>query len=298
MEIGFVRAALAGLALWFVPQAQAETLLRWKFTPGQTLRYEFRQSTRSETTGAGKPTVVALEMTMQLAWMVEPSDDQGTGTINQTIEKLGISMQVDELPPIVYDSSSRTPPTGPAKEIADSVGVLIGAACKLKLSGRGELTSVEPSEPLRQAWEKAKAGNLFTPEGLTRILRQSSIMLPEQAVEPGAKWDATDETASPLGTLRLASQYEYLGKEEYVGQMRDKISAATDIQLQANRTDLQGPVATLKESNQTGTLWFDSDAGHFVASEFQQRLVTERPYRDMTIRVRTSSTTAMKLVVP
>jgi hypothetical protein len=297
MRDGFVRAALVCLAWWIVPQVQAETL-RWKFTPGQTLRYEFRQSTRSETTGAGKPTVVALEMVMQLVWIVESSDDQGAGTINQTIDKLGMSMQLDELPPIVYDSSSRTPPTGSAKDIADSVRMLVGAACKLKLSARGELASVEPSEPLRQAWEKAKAGSLFTPEGLTRILRQSSIVLPEQAIEPGAKWNATDETASPWGTLRLTSHYEYGGKEEHAGEMLDKIAAVTDIQLQVHRSDPQGPAVALKESSQTGTLWFDSDGGRFVASDFQQRLVTERPYREMTIRVRTTSTTAMKLVVP
>src|SRR5262245_43866581 len=77
---------------------RCETRLRWKFKPGETLQFDFRQGSKTEATVAGKPTTANLEMAMRLKWSVDKVDPPGGATITQAIEKLSLTMRVDELP--------------------------------------------------------------------------------------------------------------------------------------------------------------------------------------------------------
>ena len=44
------------------------------------------------------------------------------------------------------------------------------------------------------------------------------------------------------------------------------------------------------EGTQSGSIWFNEQLGRVVGSQMTQKLVTERPYRDLTIRVQSTST--------
>lgn len=286
---------LVVILLCTISSAHAETLLRWKFKSGETLRYTFVQKSQTETTGAGKPTTAAIDMTMQLTWRVEQMDQPGTATITQTIDQLKTAIKVDNLDAISYDSSMRSPASGPAKDIADAVGALIGAPCTVRLSDRGEILSVEPSPQLRDALARKKGNNLFSADGLSRVVRQASLVLPEKAVEPGESWNASVETPSPLGQLDQDNQCTYVGPMQRDGMTYEQITVETKLSLKPAK-DVNAAPIVIKESEQHGTIWFDASAGRLAASELKQRLVTERPYRDMTIRIQTTSTMEMKLV--
>jgi hypothetical protein len=290
----FCLAGLVLLAAVFPRTGLCQNLLRWKLKPGETLRYDFRQLSQSQTTGAAKPTTVALEMSMRLAWEVNQVDPQGNFLIEQTIEKLALTMKVDELAPLVYDSSARAAASGPGKEIAESAGALVGGKCGVKLSDRGVVLAVEPSASLRKILEGKTASELFTPEGISRIVSHASIALPEKAAEPGFNWEVVQELPSPVGTLHLTHRYQYAGMEPRDGRNQAKILAKTGIELAPLKTADQP--ASLRESDQTATYWFDVSLGRFAASDVQQRLVTERRYRERTIRVTTTSSVGVTLV--
>lgn len=280
--------------------ACAETLLRWKLVTGESLRYEFKQNTQTETAGAGRQMRVAMDTSMVVTWKVESVDSEKVATIMQSIDRFTITMTTDKLDPITYDSAAKSPPIGPAREIAEGVGKFIGTTCRIQMSDRGEIKSVEPSSQLKQALESTAkltpanpTANLLTPEGVSKMLQQAAVVLPEKPVAEGATWNASQESRIALGIVLQRSQFTYGGSAQRGTLQLEKITVETTFGMAPNANSLS--VTKLKEGQQTGTLWFDSAAGRFVSSELSQRLVTERPYRDTTIRVHSTSTLTMTL---
>lgn len=302
----FYQVAVGALLLSRGGISCAEQLLRWKFTTGESLSYQFRQNTQTTTAGAGKPMRVAIDCTMPVTWKIESVDPQNVATIRQTIDRFSVTMTTDKLDPISYDSAAKTPTIGPAREIAEGVGKLIGATCQIYLTNRGEILSVEPSEQLKQAFgttanptaanptaANQATGSMLTPDGMSRMLRQAAILLPENPLAEGAKWEAVQETPVAFGTILQRSQFTYAGVVDQGGTKLDKITVETALSMRPGAD--KSSTTKLKEGRQTGTLWFDSTAGRFVSSDLEQSLVTERPYREMTIRVQSTSTVTMKI---
>ena len=282
--------------------AYADQLLRWKLAAGESLRYQFTQSTLTETAGAGMPMKIAIDSAMTVTWKIESVDAQDVAAIIQTIDRFSVTMKTDKLDPITYDSTAKAPPIGPVREIAEAVGRIIGATCRMQMTNRGEITSVEPSEQLKhaigstanQSAASQAMGSMLTPEGMTQMLRQAAVILPEKPLVDGAKWEVDQETPIASGSILQRSQFTYAGVAEQDGAKRDRLSVETGFTLRPT-TD-KSPTPKLKEGRQTGNLWFDSTTGRFVRSELTQQLVTERPYRELTIRVRSTSNLTMKLV--
>lgn len=276
----------------------ADEPLRWKLAAGETLRYEFSQSTQTETTGPGKPMRVAMDSMMRVSWRVEAIDDRTIADISQTIDQFRITLQTDKLDPITFDSASKSPVAGPARDIADGVQPLIGCSCQLRMTDRGQIVSVEPSDPLREALrptDSRTAPGMLTPEGMSRLLSQAAVLLPEKPVAVGEMWETTEETPSPAGRIRQQNRFMYAGRMEYDGLMRDKLTVESHFQLIPG-TESSAGSTKLTSGRQTGTMWFDSAGGRFIRSEMEQQLDTERPYRDLKIVVRSSSKLSMKLL--
>ncbi|MGE0758503.1 MAG: DUF6263 family protein [Pirellulaceae bacterium] len=288
--LGILFACGAGLG-----PVRAETTLRWKFPPAATWKYVFQQKGRTETTGAGKPTVVVVDMSLHLTWSVESVDDAGVATLTQSIDKLTLTMEVDEQPAVSYDSSARTPTSGAPKEIANAVAGIVGAKCSVKMNTRGEVLAVEPSEALRERLAQSPGNELFSAEGLARMLRQATIPLPDMPLADGTSWKGTHESPSPLGQLVLATQYTFRGTEEREGRPVATIVSETDIALTPATGDASRSTQW-QEGKQSGTLDFDVERGRFVASRFEQRIVTQRPYREMLIRVQSTTSSSMQML--
>ncbi len=297
----FWQVAVCALLMIDSGSAYADQLLRWKLAAGESLSYQFTQGTQTETAGAGHRMLVALDSAMTVTWKIESVDTQNVAVITQTIDRFSITMKTDKLDPITYDSAAKNPAIGPAREIAERIGKLIGASCRIQMTNRGEITSVEPSEQLKQALGPAAnnpanqaVSNMLTPEGMSRMLRQAVVVLPESPLADGAKWEANQESPVAFGSILQRSQFTYAGVAEPGGVKLDKLSVETTFTL--GPATEKSSATKLNEGGQTGTLWFDSTAGRFVSSELAQQLVTERLYREMPIRVKSTSTLTMKLV--
>ena len=77
----------------------------------------------------------------------------------------------------------------------------------------------------------------------------------------------------------------------------DKITIATTLELDKDGNKDQKPPAGLKllAQERTGVLLFDTAAGRVVRSQATQKLTTERPYRDLKIRVETTASSVMTI---
>jgi hypothetical protein len=295
--IGRRLAALAVLLLshWLVPNAPAQEALRWKFTAGERLQVSFLQSANTETVGAGARTTIAILMGMEMTWRVDDVAADGTATMSQSFDRLTMSMKTGDVAAVDYDSATE-PTSPPAKEIAAAVGPLIGPTFHLKMSSRGEVLDVKLSE----AAQKAVAANtreglkaFFSAEGISRVLRQSVVVLPEQPLAAGDMWTSTSDVESPLGMLQQVSAYTYVGASERDGRMLQQITVDSKLQVDPMAARAK---TTIKSQAQTGELWFDQEVGRLVNGHVQQKLTTVRPYRDTQIEVRSTSklTTVIK----
>src|SRR5688572_15117766 len=71
----------------------ADTLLRWKLAAGDSLTYQFVQSTQTETAGTGKQIRITFDTAMTVTWKVESVDANQQFDIRQTIDKFSMTMK-------------------------------------------------------------------------------------------------------------------------------------------------------------------------------------------------------------
>lgn len=275
------------LALSVCGEVHAQKVLRWKFEPDQTLRLRFDQKTSTETTGAGKPTGIRIAMQMGMNWHVDSVTDDGTAQITQQFESMQLSMKSGEADAVEYDSTSQDPPKGGAANIAAGVKPLLGAKFTVSVTPRGTIREVKVPDETTAALEdvdSATIKQLFSVEGITRILRQSAVELPEEAVSEGDSWQKNAATKTPLGVLHQTRTYAVAAGEESV----EKIVVDTELKLEKSAAKMK-----LLDQAGSGTVLFDSEMGRITRSELTQEFTTERPYREFLIKVVTKSTSVM-----
>ena len=279
-----------------VPCSFADELLRWKLKAGETLLVDLAQKSELETNVANKPVKMKLDMGFGLKWQVESVDEAGTARIAQSFTRLRLKMELPKQDPVEYDSAAEGKPTGPAKDVADAVGPLIGAKFFVSMNSRGEIVDVKLSDEAAKLLESPAAArwkDTFSKEGLTDLLRQSAAVLPEKPIAAGDTWTVPTTSKSPLGPLKLSHKYTYQGAEERGGKMLEKIAVETTFTLDEPKGKPQ-----LKEQKHSGLLFFDAEAGRFVETEINQELATESPYRDTVVKAKAVSTLRMKVTTP
>ncbi len=276
------------LAGFTVSDLPAQEALRWKFSPGETLKVSFLQTANTETVGAGARTTIAIVMGMEMTWRIESVDADGTAKMTQSFDRLTMSMKTGDVASVDYDSAAE-PTSAPAREIAAAVGPLIGAKFHLTMNSRGEILDVQ----LSAAAQAAVAANtneglksFFSTEGISRVLRQSVVPFPEQPLAAGDTWKSTADVDSPLGKLKQTSVYTYVGRKARDGRMLDQIKVDSSLQVDPKAVRAK---TTIKSQSQAGEVWFDRELGRLVESQILQKLTTVRPYRDTQIEVRSTS---------
>lgn len=267
----------------------SQQVLRWKFAPEQSLQVQFDQTTTTETSGAGKPTGIKIRMQMAMTWLVESVQQDGNAEITQQFDSLKLSMKSDKADTIEYDSASDKAPSGAAATIAAGVEPLLGARFNVSMTNRGVIREVTlPDETIEamKGIDSETIKQLFSANGIAKVLRQSAVELPEAAIESGATWEVESQSKTPLGLLKQTQTYKFAGREDSA----EKITVDTQLNLVDSPAKLK-----LLDQASSGTLLFDSEVGRVVRSEATQMLTTERPYREFKINVVTTSTSVMTI---
>lgn len=272
--------------------ANAETLLRWKFAEGQRLEVTVDQHTATETTGAGKPTGIDITMQSRMTWTVNSVDADGTAQITQRFERFAVTMKSGTAEPIEYASDSETKSTGSAADIAAAVSPVIGADFTVTMTARGQIRAVNLLDAAAEAFasvESPALKQLFSAEGITQLLGQAAVELPEQALAPDSNWTATFTTPSPLGTLKQSRTYTLAAPEDVDGTTLERIDIAGQLEIEPSE---QTPrKLKLLDQELTGSMLFNVEAGRLASSHSTQKLTTERPYREFKIKVETTAST-------
>lgn len=272
--------------------ASADTLLRWKFAEGQRLQVTVDQHTVTETTGAGKPTGIDITMQLRMAWTIDAVDADGTAQITLRFERFAVTMKSGTAEPIAYASDSETKPSGAAADIAAAVSPVIGVDFTVTMTDRGAISDVKLSDGASAAFASVDSPalkQLFSAEGISQLLRQAAVELPEQAIATDSSWVVTSTTPSPLGRLKQSRTYTLAAPENIDGNSLERINITGQLAIE---TSEQAPrKLKLIDQDLAGTMLFNAAAGRLASSQSTQKLTTERPYREFRIKVETTATT-------
>src|SRR5262249_15591878 len=89
--------------------ARADTELRWKFKAGDKTHYAMKPAAIQDTKAGGMPFQVKIMQNMDMTWDVAEVADDGTATLNQTIDRVRMEMTLPQAgaPQIKYDSQAK-----------------------------------------------------------------------------------------------------------------------------------------------------------------------------------------------
>jgi hypothetical protein len=269
-------ALAVGCLLVLAGRARAETLLRWKFTPGDTLRYVATQemNQKMQMPDPATPVTMTMTMTADYLWTIRAVDPSGVATTEQSVERMQMKMQGPQGGLIDYDSASGKEPEGMAKMLAPVYSAMVKKAFVLKITPRGEVLETRAPPGLLEAMKKLpgadQMGDMLT-EGFKKYA--AMIVFPEQPVDKGQSWTRKTEVKAPMfGTLATNFKYQYLGPENRGGAELEKIGVMMGMATGGEKKDT---MLKFKKNESEGALFFDNVRGRLVETAMKLKMQTE-----------------------
>ncbi|MCH2124676.1 MAG: DUF6263 family protein [Pirellulaceae bacterium] len=289
--------AVATSASFAVP-SQAEELLRWDFKVGETYEVRFHHTTITQTSVNKVPLDVTINLSMKMTWKIDNIDATGCAKIKQSFDHLSVSMDAPGLKTITFDSAKENQKHAAAQSIANAAMPLIGKSIVVTLTARGEITDVTTDDddlPLPQtSVGQGTATNLFSKESVTQILHQSLCIFPAEKVQRGDEWTLTRVVPSPLGKLHLTTTYTYESNDIIDGSPSIRLTTSGDIKVTAATNAEKKPTRLVAQSN-SGYILLDPMTKQIKKSFVEQKLTTEKDYRDTKVDVTSQSTVRMTM---
>jgi hypothetical protein len=297
---GRVTAAIL-LAGWLACRpaslAAAEKTLRWKFTAGQQLLVDLRQTTVTEARSRDEPQRMTTEMVLEMLWEVDRVDGDGTAATTQSFRRLAAKTVAPRVPPLVYDSAADTPPAPEVKTLAEALQALLKSRFPITLSRRGEIggppRTAEAESQLAHDPRWAGLVRLMTAEGVRQTLSPALGLLPSGPVKSGATWNQLRDVESPQGRLRIVAEYTYAGPMTDDGRALERIRVETTLRVIGG--DPSAVLEPLPQQRMQGVLLFDAAAGRLVRSELSQTLTSQGTYRNKKVAMTATTTVTLQI---
>lgn len=271
--------------------ASGQTLLRWKLKADDALRLTIQQETESQVAFSGKSATTKIELAVELDWLVTAANDKEI-KLNQTLRGVKLKLQSPEGGLIEYDSAAEAKPTGPSREMAASIQPLIGMELAVTMTPRGEVVAAEPANKAAEdLLDDAKPGEQAgaSRAQVQQLLKQSLVVLPEKEVALNDTWTNTSSLSGAAGEFQQATTYRLAGLNDQGGNSVAQLEMSAKLDLAAGKSAPGKKAAAgklrVKDHQQQGTIAFAVSEGRVIEAEQTQKLVTERPYRDVTIVV-------------
>jgi hypothetical protein len=164
------------------------------------------------------------------------------------------------------------------------------------MTNRGELKDVKVPPKVLDMITKPGAGpsgGMFTEEGLKNMISQSSLMLPEGAIEVGKTWSNPTKVPIPqIGTLVMDKTYTYKGTEAGSPGV-SRITLATDVKIEGAADSNVAVKVTSHDGS--GEFLFDTDAGRMSSSKVNDKMAMQIAVMGQNIDQETESATTLEL---
>jgi hypothetical protein len=244
-------ACVALVVLALAPPLQADDSptpaenyeLRYKFKPGETIRYRVEHRAKVRTTISGTTQTAETESFSEKVWRVKSVDEQGAASFEHSVDVVQMRQKVSGRQEETYDSTKDTTPSAPFQDVAKNVGVPLSV---IKMDPKGRVLHRENLRPQPT-------------DG------QVTIPLPDEAVRVGHTWNVPLEVElrQESGAIkRVKTRQQYRLEEVNNGIAR--ISMETVILTPVRDPALE---AQLIQRETSGTVRFDIEAGRVISQE-------------------------------
>lgn len=239
-------AAPARVATEKAPPAAAQSYkLRYKFKPGQTLRWAVEHRAKVRSTVQGTTQTAETISTSVKIWKVDAIEADGNAVITYSVERVDMTQKFDGRQDIHYTSESKEPPPPGFEQVAEAVGKPLA---KLTIDPRG--TVVTREENYVQAAPQQE--NVTLP-------------LPENAVVVGEEWTLPADIVVNLrdgGSKKIKARqlYRLVSVDDGVASLHletQVLSPIHDPQIESQ----------LVQSKASGAVRFDIAAGRIVSQQ-------------------------------
>jgi hypothetical protein len=202
--------------------------LRYRFHPGETVRWEVVHRKKVDTTVSGTSQTTETFSKSVKVWQVGQVEADGTATFEQSVEDVDMRHKMGDLDEVRYNSQTdQQPPLG-YEHLAESLGVVFSV---VTMNAQGEIVN--------RRWKPVKAA--AQSEG------QITIPFPQEPVPVGHTWSRPHmvEVKTNAGTVK-------------------KVKTRQKFTLE----NVKMGVATIAVATQSrGTVKFDIDAGRILSQQ-------------------------------
>lgn len=229
------------------PDGQQYTL-RYKFTPGETVRWEVVHRAKIRTTVSGTTQTAETVSSSVKSWRVTDVAEDGTATFEHSVDSVDMSQKLTGRAEVRYNSQTDKEPPPGFENIAASLGVPLSV---VTMNTRGEIIKRQRNEVKGAAKDEGDS--------------QMTIPLPEKPVTVGASWTFPYDVDVPLpnGTVKKVKTQQKFTLAEVTGGIAT-VEVATQI-----ITPIHDPAieAMLIQRESHGTVRFDIDAGRVIGQQ-------------------------------
>ena len=244
----FANATIAGQSQAAASRSDPEEhLLRYKFRPGETIRWEVLDQKCIQVTDPKATQITETVLKSVKVWRVVDVEPDGTATFENSVESVEARNKLSSGQEVRYNSlTDKEPPPG-FQHIAESIGV---PQSVVTINTRGEILRRD-RKPLKAAAQN-EGGRITLP-------------LPEEAVPAGHTWSFRDQIDVTLegGTVKKVKILQTF-KLKSVKTGVATIEVATRILTPIHTPALE---AKLIDKESSGTVRFDVDAGRVLRQQ-------------------------------
>jgi hypothetical protein len=263
--------------------------LRWRYVPGDVLRYRMTQKVSSDVNGTPVRQQMATVMTLD----VKEADGKGAVTIVARYE--AVAARASGVQEYDYDSEKdKEPPDDPA---ARMMSKLVGQSFTMRMNAAGKVLEVKGYEKLVEAMSRGVADDpagrerarqalaqMFSDEAFKSRMQQMAPPLPEGPVKKGDVWPVDFTVKLPIVggvTYRIRSK---------LADLKDGLAhLEQDIAVEF-KTDGESPLAEqvqVKDAKGKSSAVFSVAQGRFVSQKASVEMVLVGGRSSVPIRVET-----------
>ncbi len=268
--------------------------LRWKFKPGETVRFETTMDMLQDMEIGGQQLNSKMSQVMEMTWQVKEAGEEQS-IIDVTIDQVHFEMTPPGpgAKPIVYDSKNEAH-EGPAQMMAPLFGAMTGQPMRLTVTPLGEVKDIQLPESMIEAMKKAGPGaaDLLSEDAMKQTISRVVFAFPK-SVDAGESWDSTFEMKNPiLGKQIAVTTYTYAGPEKAEDRPVEKIDVAVHVSFDPS-ADAQA-TATVKEQASEGAIFFDNRQGLPLTTNMTSEMKIELAIAGQTIDQRMTTKVNMR----
>lgn len=227
-------------------QGPAKYTLRYRFNPGETLRWEVVHRAKIETSVSGTTQTAETLSTSVKVWRVRKVEPNGNATFEHSVESVQMRQKLSGRQEIQYNSQTDSNPPPGFENVADSIGKTLS------------VVTMDPTGKILDRQRKPAKASAES-DG------QMTIPLPSEPVAVGATWSFHYEANIPLETggvkpIKTLQKFTLENVQTGVALIRVETQILTPI-------DDPAIEALLIQRQSNGTVRFDVDAGRVLSQQ-------------------------------